>query len=183
MSSVGAAGKVFEFLDRKPLISMEGKLKPDQLRGNVSFKHLNFAYPSCPSKSVLQVSSELQTRSDPSSRMDSLNMYLCSCTGLFFGAQVRSDDGPGGSIWRREDHLRESAGAPVRGAGGSYPIGRWAAEILRPPFPPPEGLFDHMWPLDFQSTGWSFLFPPHLRFELLAVSSCLKCYNRNMFAR
>lgn len=56
MSSVGAAGKVFEFLDRKPLISTAGKLKPDQLRGNISFKHLNFAYPSHPDKTVLQVS-------------------------------------------------------------------------------------------------------------------------------
>lgn len=54
MSSVGAAGKVFEFLDRQPLISTAGTLKPEQLRGHVSFRRLNFAYPSRPDKSVLQ---------------------------------------------------------------------------------------------------------------------------------
>ncbi|XP_075867347.1 antigen peptide transporter 2a isoform X2 [Nelusetta ayraudi] len=54
MNSVGAAGKVFEFLDREPLITTAGKLRPDQLRGHVSFQRLNFAYPSCPNKTVLQ---------------------------------------------------------------------------------------------------------------------------------
>ncbi|XP_044027715.1 antigen peptide transporter 2a [Siniperca chuatsi] len=54
LNSVGAAGKVFEYLDRKPQVSTEGKLKPDQLAGAVSFHHLNFAYPSCPNKTVLQ---------------------------------------------------------------------------------------------------------------------------------
>lgn len=62
MSSVGAAGKVFEFLDREPLISTAGKLKPDQLRGHVSFQRLNFAYPSCPNKTVLQVSSRIRDK-------------------------------------------------------------------------------------------------------------------------
>ncbi|KAM6904292.1 antigen peptide transporter 2a [Lycodopsis pacificus] len=54
LNSVGAAGKVFEYLDRKPLVSMEGKLKPDQLTGHVIFRDLNFAYPTCPNKTVLQ---------------------------------------------------------------------------------------------------------------------------------
>ncbi|XP_020794927.2 LOW QUALITY PROTEIN: antigen peptide transporter 2a [Boleophthalmus pectinirostris] len=54
LNSVGAAGKVFEYLDRKPKISAEGTLAPDQIKGNIQFSHVNFAYPSCPSKSVLQ---------------------------------------------------------------------------------------------------------------------------------
>ncbi|KAM4539239.1 antigen peptide transporter 2a [Odontesthes bonariensis] len=54
LNSVVAAGKVFEYLDRKPLVSTDGKLKPDQLKGHVSYCHLNFAYPANPSKTVLQ---------------------------------------------------------------------------------------------------------------------------------
>ncbi len=58
LNSVGAAGKVFEYLDRKPLVSTEGSLKPDELRGHVSFSRLNFAYPAYPNKTVLQVRPE-----------------------------------------------------------------------------------------------------------------------------
>uniref|UniRef100_A0A8C5G373 proteasome endopeptidase complex n=1 Tax=Gouania willdenowi TaxID=441366 RepID=A0A8C5G373_GOUWI len=54
LNSVGAAGKVFEYLDRTPKISTDGKLRPDQLRGHVSFSNLTFAYPSNPSRTVLQ---------------------------------------------------------------------------------------------------------------------------------
>ncbi|XP_068432397.1 antigen peptide transporter 2a [Clinocottus analis] len=54
LNSVGAAGKVFEYLDRKPEVCMEGKLKPDQLTGHVIFRKLNFAYPRDPEKPVLQ---------------------------------------------------------------------------------------------------------------------------------
>ncbi|KAG7235024.1 hypothetical protein INR49_003435 [Caranx melampygus] len=60
LNSVGAAGKVFEYLDRKPQVSTDGKLKPDQLTGHVSFHRLNFCYPSKPNKTVLQVRSEGQ---------------------------------------------------------------------------------------------------------------------------
>ncbi|XP_054462085.1 antigen peptide transporter 2a [Anoplopoma fimbria] len=54
LNSVGAAGKVFEYMDRKPQVSMEGKLKPDQMKGHVIFRNLNFAYPTQPDKTVLQ---------------------------------------------------------------------------------------------------------------------------------
>ncbi|KAK5854727.1 hypothetical protein PBY51_004899 [Eleginops maclovinus] len=54
LNSVGAAGKVFEYLDRKPQVSTEGKLKPDQLTGHVRFRGVNFAYPAYPNKRVLQ---------------------------------------------------------------------------------------------------------------------------------
>lgn len=55
LNSVGAAGKVFEYLDRKALVSTDGKLQPDQLRGHISFRSLNFSYPANPNKTVLQV--------------------------------------------------------------------------------------------------------------------------------
>ncbi|KAM3596903.1 uncharacterized protein V6R79_022605 [Siganus canaliculatus] len=54
LNSVGAAGKVFEYLNRKPEVSTDGRLKPDQLTGNINFCRLNFAYPSFPDKMVLQ---------------------------------------------------------------------------------------------------------------------------------
>ncbi|XP_041811130.1 antigen peptide transporter 2a [Chelmon rostratus] len=54
LNSVGAAGKVFEYLDRKPQVSTEGKLEPDQLKGHVSLRRLSFAYPAYPNKTVLQ---------------------------------------------------------------------------------------------------------------------------------
>lgn len=59
LNSVGAAGKVFEYLDREPRVSTEGKLTPDQLKGHINYRHLNFAYPAYPNKTVLQVRSEL----------------------------------------------------------------------------------------------------------------------------
>uniref|UniRef100_A0AAQ5ZFL3 Transporter associated with antigen processing, subunit type a n=1 Tax=Amphiprion ocellaris TaxID=80972 RepID=A0AAQ5ZFL3_AMPOC len=54
LNSVGAAGKVFEYLDRKPQVSTDGERKPDQLTGHVSFRGVNFAYPTNPNKTVLQ---------------------------------------------------------------------------------------------------------------------------------
>uniref|UniRef100_A0A672YSC7 Antigen peptide transporter 2-like n=1 Tax=Sphaeramia orbicularis TaxID=375764 RepID=A0A672YSC7_9TELE len=44
LNSVGSAGKVFEYLDRKPEVSTEGKLAPDQVTGHVSFCQLSFDY-------------------------------------------------------------------------------------------------------------------------------------------
>lgn len=55
LNSVAAAGKVFEYLDRKPEVSTDGKLEPDQLEGCIDFHHLNFSYPTNPNKAVLEV--------------------------------------------------------------------------------------------------------------------------------
>lgn len=60
LNSVSAAGKVFEYLDRKPHISTDGELKPDVMKGHVTFQQVNFAYPTCPEKKVLTVSLNLQ---------------------------------------------------------------------------------------------------------------------------
>lgn len=54
LNSVSAAGKVFEYLDRKPEVSAEGNLQPSVLKGHVSFKDLIFSYPKRPDQNVLK---------------------------------------------------------------------------------------------------------------------------------
>ncbi|KAG7457607.1 hypothetical protein MATL_G00228900 [Megalops atlanticus] len=46
LNSVGAAAKVFEYLDRKPEVSAEGSLQPEKLRGHVRFQDVTFSYPT-----------------------------------------------------------------------------------------------------------------------------------------
>ena len=55
LNSVGAADKVFEYLDREPQVSTKGTLEPHQLLGHVQFQNLTFSYPSCPDHKILQV--------------------------------------------------------------------------------------------------------------------------------
>ncbi|KAM3844342.1 antigen peptide transporter 2 [Vipera latastei] len=60
LSNVGAAEKVFEYLDRKPSVSTEGTLTPESTSGRVSFQNVSFCYPSRPEIQVLKnVSFEL----------------------------------------------------------------------------------------------------------------------------
>ncbi|XP_034016757.1 antigen peptide transporter 2a [Thalassophryne amazonica] len=54
LNSVVAAGKVFEYLDRQPQVSTQGNLTPDHITGAVTIRHLTFAYPSYPDKTVLK---------------------------------------------------------------------------------------------------------------------------------
>ncbi|KAM4809866.1 ABC-type oligopeptide transporter ABCB9 [Rhinophrynus dorsalis] len=54
MQGVGAAEKVFEFIDRKPKMENNGTLTPDHLEGKVEFRNVTFAYPTRPSAVVLQ---------------------------------------------------------------------------------------------------------------------------------
>ncbi|XP_051729468.1 antigen peptide transporter 2a isoform X2 [Ctenopharyngodon idella] len=54
LNSVGAAAKVFEYLDRKPLVGMDGSLHPETLTGKVHFKNLNFFYPTRPDQPALK---------------------------------------------------------------------------------------------------------------------------------
>uniref|UniRef100_A0A674BX75 Transporter associated with antigen processing, subunit type a n=1 Tax=Salmo trutta TaxID=8032 RepID=A0A674BX75_SALTR len=46
LNSVGAAGKVFEYLDREPQVSTKGTLQPETLTGHVQFHNLSFSYPT-----------------------------------------------------------------------------------------------------------------------------------------
>ncbi|XP_041081969.1 antigen peptide transporter 2a isoform X1 [Polyodon spathula] len=61
LNSVGAAAKVFEYLDRRPLVSTDGTLQPETLRGHVQFNNVCFTYPSRPDVPVIKsVSFELR---------------------------------------------------------------------------------------------------------------------------
>ncbi|XP_017312650.1 antigen peptide transporter 2 [Ictalurus punctatus] len=54
LNSVGAAGKVFEYLDRKPEVSTDGTLEPEELKGHISFQNITFSYPTRPDRNVLK---------------------------------------------------------------------------------------------------------------------------------
>ncbi|ETE60409.1 Antigen peptide transporter 2, partial [Ophiophagus hannah] len=57
LSNVGAAEKVFEYLDREPSVRTEGTLSKESLCGHVSFQNVSFCYPSRPE--IQNVSFEL----------------------------------------------------------------------------------------------------------------------------
>ncbi|KAE8635084.1 hypothetical protein XENTR_v10002510 [Xenopus tropicalis] len=54
MQGVGAAEKVFEFIDRKPKMENNGTLAPEHLEGKVEFRNVTFSYPTRPTSLVLQ---------------------------------------------------------------------------------------------------------------------------------
>ncbi|XP_059034697.1 antigen peptide transporter 2 isoform X1 [Mustela lutreola] len=54
LSNVGAAEKVFQYLDRKPKLPPPGTLAPPTLRGLVEFQDVSFAYPNRPDQPVLK---------------------------------------------------------------------------------------------------------------------------------
>uniref|UniRef100_A0A8C2SDM0 Antigen peptide transporter 2 n=1 Tax=Capra hircus TaxID=9925 RepID=A0A8C2SDM0_CAPHI len=54
LSNVGAAKKVFCYLDRKPDLPPPGTLAPPTLQGRVNFQNVSFAYPSRPDQPALQ---------------------------------------------------------------------------------------------------------------------------------
>lgn len=58
MQGVGAAEKVFEYLDRKPKHPADGSEAPDTCMGVVEFKDVTFAYPTRPEIDILKVCSE-----------------------------------------------------------------------------------------------------------------------------
>ncbi|XP_036777936.2 ABC-type oligopeptide transporter ABCB9 isoform X2 [Manis pentadactyla] len=54
MQGVGAAEKVFEFIDRQPTMVHDGNLAPDHLEGQVDFENVTFTYRTRPNTQVLQ---------------------------------------------------------------------------------------------------------------------------------
>uniref|UniRef100_K9INA0 Antigen peptide transporter 2 n=1 Tax=Desmodus rotundus TaxID=9430 RepID=K9INA0_DESRO len=54
LSNVGAAEKVFRYLDRQPNLPPPGTLEPPTMRGLVEFHDVSFAYPNRPDQPVLQ---------------------------------------------------------------------------------------------------------------------------------
>lgn len=55
LNCVGAAGKVFDYLDRKPEVSTEGTLQSDSLKGHVQFQNITFSYPTRHDQKALKV--------------------------------------------------------------------------------------------------------------------------------
>lgn len=56
MQAIGASQKVFEFIDRKPLVKPEGgNVRPNKLQGRIEFHNVSFAYPTRPDSLVLKV--------------------------------------------------------------------------------------------------------------------------------
>lgn len=55
LNCVGAAGKVFEYLDRQPEVSTKGTLEPETLKGQICFQKVTFSYPTRSDHSVLKV--------------------------------------------------------------------------------------------------------------------------------
>ena len=58
MQGVGAAEKVFEYLDREPKHPADGTEAPHTCTGLVEFKDITFAYPTRPEVDILKVCSE-----------------------------------------------------------------------------------------------------------------------------
>lgn len=46
MQVSGAATKIIEFIDHKPLIISRGGLKPEKRGGEIEFNNVNFSYPA-----------------------------------------------------------------------------------------------------------------------------------------
>lgn len=55
MQGVGAAEKVFEYIDRKPKHIFECQEAPEIFEGQVEFKNVTFAYPTRPEMDILKV--------------------------------------------------------------------------------------------------------------------------------
>lgn len=58
MQGVGAAEKVFEYVDRRPEHPADGTDAPDTCTGLVEFKDITFAYPTRPGVDILKVCAE-----------------------------------------------------------------------------------------------------------------------------
>ncbi len=54
MRSIGAAERVFELLDRKPAMPLEGGARPERVEGRLELRKVRFAYPSRPDVEVLR---------------------------------------------------------------------------------------------------------------------------------
>ncbi|KAL7836254.1 hypothetical protein AOLI_G00275380 [Acnodon oligacanthus] len=54
MQGVGAAEKVFEYINRKPKHGLNGLEAPDSFSGLVEFKNVSFAYPTRPETAILK---------------------------------------------------------------------------------------------------------------------------------
>lgn len=56
LNTVGSAVKVFQLLDRKPLLKEAGDLAPEKIKGRLTFKKVTFSYHARPDQKALKVS-------------------------------------------------------------------------------------------------------------------------------
>lgn len=138
LNSVGAASKVFEYLDRKPEVSTEGTLQPDSLKGHVQFQNLTFSYPTRPDQKVLKVRQSISVIFYHCPNPDELlhysswvvcisvagkgTIYVCFL-GFFSRTETGADDSFGGGFWWWKVYLCQSAGEILPGPGGRGPFG------------------------------------------------------------
>lgn len=55
MQGVGAAEKVFEYIDREPEHPSGGSQAPNTFKGEVEFMNVSFSYPTRPDTEILKV--------------------------------------------------------------------------------------------------------------------------------
>lgn len=121
MQGVGAAEKVFEYIDRKPKHNLDGQEAPEMLQGLVEFRNVTFAYPTRPETDVLKVSlhvllhhfRHLLCSWGPSISLvfdkapACVNILLAECV---LQHPAREGDGSGGTLRQWEKFLCFSAG-------------------------------------------------------------------------
>lgn len=150
LNSVGAAGKVFEYLDREPQVSTMGKLQPETLTGHVQFNNLCFSYPTRQERKVLQVKLAWE---EVKHTFYHHHIFAFPCAiaevvchllvlGLLSGAEAGSADCSGGAVRGGEEHLCQSAGEVLPASAGRDPIGWTATAELPAPLPTQEGNVD-----------------------------------------
>ncbi|KAL0979181.1 hypothetical protein UPYG_G00181820 [Umbra pygmaea] len=82
MQGVGAAEKVFEYIDREPKHPMDGKEVPDTCEGLVEFKDVTFSYPTRPNTEILKSVSFTLRPGEVTALVGPSGSGKSSCVGL-----------------------------------------------------------------------------------------------------
>lgn len=116
MQGVGAAEKVFEFIDRQPTMVHDGDLAPDHLEGRVDFENVTFTYRTRPHTQVLQVRGRLEEPVTPP---------CCRSLGSGWARRVLDRRTPDNKCWEGK---RSGCG----GGGGGDGVGLvgWPRRLL-----------------------------------------------------
>ncbi|XP_041757311.2 ATP-binding cassette sub-family B member 9 [Coregonus clupeaformis] len=82
MQGVGAAEKVFEYMDREPKHQHDGKEVPDTCKGLVEFKDVTFSYPTRPETDILKSVSFTLQPGEVTALVGPSGSGKSSCVGL-----------------------------------------------------------------------------------------------------
>uniref|UniRef100_A0A8C8MKX5 ABC-type oligopeptide transporter ABCB9 n=1 Tax=Oncorhynchus tshawytscha TaxID=74940 RepID=A0A8C8MKX5_ONCTS len=82
MQGVGAAEKVFEYIDREPKHQHDGKEVPDTCKGLVEFKDVTFSYPTRPETDILKSVSFTLRPGEVTALVGPSGSGKSSCVGL-----------------------------------------------------------------------------------------------------